>query len=78
MAAIKLSDGTICVGKRHCDCFKVASDMGKDGFNETQGFITNIDNRFVGRREAMQIAEKAGQLIARASKGNILYSEDIY
>jgi hypothetical protein len=76
-SAIKLPSGEIFTGKRHCDCFKACYDAGKSHAAEIQGFMTS-ENRFVGRREAREIAEKAGQLIERASKGVILYSEDIY
>ncbi|HBI50238.1 MAG TPA: hypothetical protein DDY21_00090 [Candidatus Moranbacteria bacterium] len=79
-AAIKTDDG-IFIGKRHCDCFVVMGKFyGKRVFkiNEIQGFVASIDMRFFGRREAREIAERAGQLINRQSRGNILYSEDIY
>lgn len=77
-SAIKYPDA-IFLGKRHCDCFKLAAVNNKKWSykNESQGFWTNKD-RFVGRIEARKIAIKAGQLLLRASNGDILYSEDIY
>lgn len=77
-AAIRVFSGKIYTGKRHCDCIMAAGKAGETGsLDREQGFMTE-SGRFVGRREAREIAEKAGQLIERASKGNILYSEDIY
>ena len=76
IAAIKIKD-RIFTGKRHCDCFKAIFDAGIEHFGEIQGFLTDT-GRFVNRREAREIAVKAKQLLAGASKGNILHSDDIY
>jgi len=48
-----------------------------DSVDGEQGFIDEKGN-FYTRKEARKIAEKEGQLLKRASKGNILFSEDIY
>jgi hypothetical protein len=77
-SAIKYSNA-IFLGKRHCDCFRVAATKNQrySKMREVQGFLTSRD-RFVDRAEARLIAIRAGQLLPRASKGVILYSEDIY
>lgn len=77
-SAIKYSDA-IFLGRRHCDCFRVAATKNKrySKSREEQGFWTT-KNRFVDRVEAKLIAIRSNQLLPRASKGYILYSEDIY
>lgn len=42
-----------------------------------QGFETNL-RPFVDRKEAKKIARNADQLLDRASKLNILFSEDVW
>ena len=44
-----------------------------------QGFLTN-KGRFVGRKEAMKIAQEQGQIIRLSGSPNadILFSEDLY
>lgn len=46
---------------------------------EDQGFLTDT-GRFVGREEALKIAEAAGQIIKRSAGDNSreLYSEDVW
>ena len=82
-SAIKV-DNLIIRGHRHCDCYHNLSL--RPILNTTlaervviEGFITST-NRFVERKEAREIQEKAG--IKSADKdgyrGDILYSEDLY
>jgi len=91
-AAIWLDDGkehihkttdtgfTIC-GHRHHNCFGIMISLGIDYLeyeSYSQGFLTS-KNRFVDRKEAHEIAHKAGQLkpgtLYQPTK---LYSEDLY
>lgn len=44
---------------------------------EVQGFLTN-KNRFVGRKEAAQIALSSGQIKKLNFSSESLYSEDLY
>lgn len=75
-----IKKGIVFCGHRHVHCLhqmvtmtgKRQSEAGK----EIQGFLTN-ENRFVNRKEALMIADKANQLI-RDEHSNILFSEDIY
>lgn len=75
-------------GHRHFNCFAamakrrdllVLDDSARVLMlqNQTQGFMTSL-NRFVGRKEAMQIARKQGQIIKEYGDGKILYSECLY
>jgi hypothetical protein len=72
-----IEKGLVIAGLRHCNCF---GTMSATKFSKAtpniQGFITN-KNRFVNRKEAFAIAEKAGQLIAQHQKDH-LFSEDLY
>lgn len=74
-----LYDGIPYVGRDHYRIINdVMTPMGLNnlltpGSVENQGFITNT-GRFVGRREAAQIAFKAGQL---HDPKRILFSEDL-
>lgn len=43
----------------------------------TQGFVTST-GRFVDRIEARRIAHDAGQLLPTASKGDRLFTEDLW
>lgn len=63
------------LGYRHHDIFSRFRD--ENNLNEhLQGFYTSR-GRFVGRKEAMQIAIECGQ-VDRAVEGGSLYSEDLY
>lgn len=44
---------------------------------EQQGFITS-DGRFIGREEALRIAQDAKQIIAKHGSPRELYSEDVW
>lgn len=76
-AAIKLKTGQIFVGKRHNDCTFLAYRSGfETPIDCVQGFMTD-ENEFVDRKEAQEIAIKAGQ-VSSEHKGTDLYSEDLY
>lgn len=71
--------GLVICGRRHHNILAVQSRVGCGAFQKTQGkqgFITNTD-RFVDRKEALNIAILAGQ-ITKANYGDELYSEDLY
>ena len=87
-SAVKMSNGSIFVGKRHGDCFKNYRDiMMSSGNNWTedllkansignvQGFITD-DLRFLTREEALEHARAFHQV----GDGAILelFSEDLW
>ena len=84
-AAIKIeSTGKIFYGHRHNHCFKAISDelswnMTRQQISELkkiQGFITS-KNRFVNRKEALNIALMRHQIIT-SSYNKELYSENLY
>lgn len=84
-AAIKIeSTGKIFYGHRHNHCFKAISDelswkMNRQQISELkmiQGFITS-KNRFVDRKEALNIALMRNQIIT-PSWSNELFSENLY
>lgn len=60
---------------RHHDVAHWLSGRGARG--GVQGFVTS-KGRFVGRREAMRIAEKAGQLRGEPYVIGELFSEDVW
>lgn len=83
-AANLLKDGTLILGARHWDSvmhktfrqiygdtIRAASLEGKQGFIDQWG-------NFMSREEARIVAERQGQLLARADHGLELFSEDIY
>lgn len=82
---VNIDIGVVVEGHRHADIIKTVVNLlgkrtvtyGEDaaGHHE-QGFVTN-KNRFVDRKEAMEIARAANQLIT-SSTFDELYSEDIY
>ena len=73
--------GMVFCGYRHCDCLEMMSYQYLKPevitYGTVQGFLTN-NKRFVDRVEARQIAEKQGQLLPSCSKGNELFSEDVW
>lgn len=83
-AACKHGDKVIC-GARHWDGVmraQFAASHGKDakpiGWDE--GFIDQFGD-YLTREEAVEIADKAGQLNQRREKGwpeHMLFSEDLY
>jgi hypothetical protein len=83
---INIDYGVVLCGHRHPHIIyqmlaltglrTVQSGENSVGDNE-QGFLTNL-NRFVNRKEAWIIAEKANQIINVSGGKCTLYSEDIY
>lgn len=70
----------IIIGKSHAECIYTFGSIGlscklRDMDNEVQGFMTTND-RFVDRKEALEIAKNAKQVPDDYSK-NELFSEDI-
>lgn len=80
-AAVVCGNGIVALQPpaRHGDCIKLAAELHPTFFilPEHQGFVTS-HLRFVQRVEAKQIAMAAGQLLERASKGDELFSEDLW
>lgn len=86
-AAIRHEDtGKIYYGHRHNHCIDASNGELSWTLNRqeiskikrTQGYITN-KNRFVDRKEALQIALANNQVIdIKQIRGNELYSEDLY
>jgi hypothetical protein len=81
-AAIRAADGRIFsmpAPARHHDINRMMHEQGVENMGEevTQGFLLS-NGRFCRRKPARHIAEKAGQLIERASKLDWLSSEDVW
>lgn len=81
-----IKNGIIVCGHRHGHCIDITKmlsglrtvQIAPDGVGKTvQGFLTNT-NRFVDRKEAWVIAEKAKQIIQISGGKGTLYSEDLY
>jgi hypothetical protein len=78
-AAIQF-DNQLILGARHFDLL-MHDTIRKLGISHrephTQGFI---DQRgaFLNRKEALQVAKEAGQIIKKHGPDDILFSEDIY
>lgn len=79
-----ISSGFVVTGHRHHNInYTLAILIDDDKFNKlehnlTEGFITNT-NRFVNRKEALDIAIKANQILDLSNiRNNQLYSEDLY
>lgn len=73
-----ITQGFVITGRRHHNCYatlKALDCIGYKSMKSIQGFLTSDDN-FVNREEAFIIAKEAGQIIS--SRGNKLFSEDIY
>lgn len=72
--------GVVLCGWRHANClYQMVAITGLKNHQageSVQGFLTN-KNRFVDRKEAMEIAKKQNQLI-NSNPGRVLFSEDIY
>jgi len=73
-AAIKRNDGIISTGKSHYAIISTSPIGTCKGKKAKQGFLTN-KNRFVDRKEAIQIAYNAKQV---KKKSRILMSEQIW
>jgi hypothetical protein len=74
-----IKTGVVLCGFRHCDIFEQTGMLVKERkemgiIEEIQGFLTNF-NRFVDRKEAGEIAFKAGQTDELIEK---LHSEDLW
>lgn len=75
--------GIIVCGWRHSNCIATFNQLSGlksntvESGDYVQGFLTNF-NRFVDRKEAVGIAEEAGQIINDQYNPNQLFSEDIY
>jgi hypothetical protein len=83
-AALQLATGEIIRGHRHDSCFQtILRRPGDQSFTVTdavQGFMTSR-NRFVNRKEGMQLQQAAGIKSAQTGqelRGVILFSEDLY
>lgn len=78
-AAVKTTDGTVHLGKRHSDCFALIGTIGGIRYHlgSVQGFV---DNRweFLTRSEAFKVAHRAKQIAGNLKGRGILYSEDLY
>ena len=73
-----IKTGYVVCGLRHCNCFAIAQMITTIRHPQIQGFITNF-GKFVDRKEAFNIAEKAGQLLDMGTKSErSLISEDLY
>lgn len=74
----------VIAGHRHHNCIETLSKMDEwklilnrqRTISSNQWFLTS-ENRYVSRKEALEIAMKANQLIAKHGK-DLLFSEDIY
>lgn len=75
-----INTGIVIAGRRHHNCFYTMAALKglnahrMDFGDNTQGFLTNT-NRFVDRKEAGEIAFKAGQT---DKLRELLFSEDLY
>jgi hypothetical protein len=76
-----ITEGIVLCGFRHSDVigqFSALTGRRTNIVPHTQGFLTS-KNRFVNREEALEIAEKAGQIPETVEiRGGRLYSEDLY
>jgi len=85
-----IKEGFVVCGRRHHNCIHIFAmivgfpytERGHEIHRtEVQGFLTDT-NRFVGRKEAFQIARKAGQIIGPNKNDEDNYigltSEDLY
>lgn len=77
-----IKTGFVIAGHRHHNCFMTAGifNLDRKDYNISQGFITS-NNRFVDRKFARKIANKAGQVKVLTNADGIikeLFSEDLY
>ena len=77
---VNVPEGIVFCAQRHLQClYQMIAMTGKmqhEAGEEVQGFLTST-NRFVDRKEGMQIALAANQVINQYHSDN-LYSEDLY
>lgn len=86
-AAIRMPDGYIIRGHRHCHCIAAAYDMPRYSNSrcpqgDDQGFVTSL-NRYVTREEGLALQKVAGISSADPRRGGKyhvrqLFSEDLY
>lgn len=78
-AAVKTTDESVHLGKRHPDCFVAIGVIGwiRYHLGSTQGFIDK-DWNFLTRSKAYKVAKEANQLIKDTGSRGVLYSEDLY
>lgn len=80
-AAIKDSEGSpvhLPRPARHHDIIRAMVDSGHEApITGEQGFVTTR-GRFVDRKEGLEIATKAGQLIRKTPPEDVLFSEDLW
>ena len=74
-----VSNGFVVCGRRHHNCFFIASTCLADKFSEIkgtaiQGFLTSKDI-FLDRKDAAKLAFNTGQI---KEETNCLFSEDLY
>lgn len=72
-----IETGYVVCGRRHHNCFALLSYLADGGYikdEKEQGFLTNTD-RFVDRKEAVQIALASGQI---QEPKHYLFSEDLW
>lgn len=62
---------------RHHDVIHKLRDLCESITGVTQGFLTS-DGAFVGRREALHIAVRAGQVLLKQGDRDRLFSEDLW
>lgn len=85
-AAIRMKDGYVIRGHRHCDAILTASKIPRykeasHAFGNNQGFVTS-KNRYVDRLEGARLQKEAG-IKSKMPEGleylhGELYSEDLY
>lgn len=77
---VNCNTGIVFCGHRHHNCLhQMVALTGKyqhEAGEEVQGFLTST-NRFVDRKEGMDIALKANQVV-NYYHSDTLYSEDLY
>jgi len=82
-AAIRLPTGVVVSVRpplRHHDCFQAARAQGimfGEMHGGEQGFVTS-EGRFVGRCDALPIAQTAGQIVGKTQPEDKLFSEDMW
>lgn len=81
-AAVRLSDGRIIRGHRHCHCNRlIREELHTNDFEQfhDQGFITSR-NRYVDRVEGLALQKAAGIPSADPNgyRSRELFSEDLY
>lgn len=79
---INIETGFVICGRRHHNCYISIAIINDKSFEtykhvkNVQGFLTSTD-RFVDRKEGMDIALKANQVV-NYYHSDTLYSEDLY